>query len=235
MTHVRSTSGSPHARTTSAATVRARLLGPHDELRQLFSHARDAAPTQTDPRGPLAACDTFLATLSRHIAAVEDVVYPAARRRLPSGPRQVAQHVRLARGLEVTMRALEASFYGDSYAPSGSRTVLWRRMDRLLALHVDAEVALLEALVPELEPAEQHALAERFEKAVVHGPTRPHPHSPHSSWLSPVQHRFWAVADRAMDVMDSRVIPVRPRRPRGRPGSLLTQYLSGTPTFVTRR
>lgn len=218
----------PRVRAHSVAHA---VLAPHHEITELFTDARVAAPTQDDPRKPFAHCDTFLATLSRHLAAVEDIVFPEARRRMTRGPRLVAQHVRLTRGLELTMRALEGSFYGDSYYPADVRDLLWERMDQLLTMHDDAERSLVVTLSERLTQPEQRALIVKYGDAVETAPTRPHPYSPHSTWLSPAQHRLWAIADRAMDSMDNRIIPSARKRPRADPESLLSQYLTGAPQF----
>lgn len=208
------------------------VLEPHSTIAKLFAEARAAVPTQEDPRLPFAKCDAFVATLSRHLAAVEDVVYPVARREMDNGPRRVAQQVRLTRGLELTMRALVGTFYGDAYYPSEVRDLLWDRMEQLLKLHDNAERPVVTQIDEQMSPPEQRSFIIEFATAVESAPTRPHPYSPHSTWLSPAQHRLWAIADRAMDSMDNRIIPAV-RRPRTTdPDSLLTQYLSGSPQFA---
>jgi hypothetical protein len=206
------------------------ILGPHPTLEQMLAEARTARPTQRDPRYPIAACDTFLATLSRHLAAVEDVVYPLSRRKLDHGEQHIAEYVRLARALELAMRTVEGSFYGDAYAPTTPREPLWEDLRWLLGAHADSEEELLRQLQRVLSADEQHAMVEKFETAVQRAPTRPHPYSPHGK-LSPWQHRFWSIADRAMDIMDNRIIPTKPWSRHGKADSLLTQYMSGSPTF----
>lgn len=208
------------------------VLDPHVTIDQLFAEAQAAVPTQEDPRLPFAKCDTFVATLSRHLAAVEDVVYPAARRDVANGPRRVAQQVRLTRGLELTMRALAGTFYGDAYYPSEVRDLLWDRMAKLLKLHDEAERPIVNNLDEQLSPPEKRTFIVEFSEAVESAPTRPHPYSPHSTWLSPAQHRLWAIADRAMDSMDNRIIPAVRRPHTVDPDSLFTQYLSGSPQFA---
>jgi len=208
------------------------VLDPHATIGKLFFEARSAEPTQEDPRLPFAKCDTFVATLSRHLAAVEDVVYPAARRDVDNGPSRVAQQVRLSRGLELTMRALVGTFYGDAYYPSEVRDLLWDRMSKLLTLHDDAERPVVADLDAHMSPPEKRTFMVEFAEAVESAPTRPHPYSPHSTWLSPAQHRLWAIADRAMDSMDNRIIPAVRRPQITDPDSLLTQYLSGSPQFA---
>ncbi|PSL06759.1 hypothetical protein CLV30_102147 [Haloactinopolyspora alba] len=205
------------------------VLDAHETLRAELDAARRAEPTQADPRRPVVLCDTFLATMSRHIATVEDVLYPRARRLLPRTDGLAAEQVRIARNVEHTMRAIEGTYYGDAYAPAGPREPWWALMADLLAEHDRAERVLLARLCAAMSPDELDELTVRFATVLERAPTRPHPYSPHSPRLSRWQHRFWAVADRMMDAMDNRVIPTKPRTRHGAPDSLLTQYLVGSP------
>lgn len=225
----REAAGRPSLGETTLADA---VLDPHAQIVRYFHEARSAQPTQDDPRMPFAKCDTFLATLSRHLAATEDVIFPEARRRLDNGPRLASQHVRLSRALERGMRALEGSFYGDAYYPADVRDLLWERMDQLLALHDEAEGTLVADVADDLDGPQERALIVRFANAIESAPTRPHPYSPHSTWLSPAQHRLWAIADRAMDSMDNRIIPSARRAHVPDPDSLFTQYLTGSPRFA---
>ena len=45
-----------------------------------------------------------------------------------------------------------------------------------------------------------------------HGPTRPHPHTPHTGLLALVARRMWAIADRFWDAAEGRVRHGRPQR-----------------------
>ena len=72
------------AELTQSALSRA-VVSPHDQIREMMNAAKEGAPIFGDPRRPFALTDTFLATLSRHFAAVEDVVYPEVHRRLDNG------------------------------------------------------------------------------------------------------------------------------------------------------
>ena len=61
------------------------IIGPHDQIQDMMTAAKEGSPVFGDPRRLFALTDTFLATLSRHLAAVEDVVYPELRNRVPDG------------------------------------------------------------------------------------------------------------------------------------------------------
>src|SRR3954462_14445125 len=62
------------------------------------------------------AYDGEVATLSGHLAAVEAVLYPVARKRLGGGRAEVAAQQRLSRRIERLMRLIEGHFYGDVHA-----------------------------------------------------------------------------------------------------------------------
>jgi hypothetical protein len=228
-----SASERPHdpAGATSAesaqSTLSAAIVGPHDQIQAMMSAAMQDSQIFSDPRRQFALTDTFLATLSRHLAAVEDAVYPEVRKRIPDGKTLAAQQIHLARQMELIMRMIEGSFYGDAYAIAVPRVVLWEEMAAQLDDHVVAEREIIGRMDEILDGEQQEALRESFVKAVERAPTRPHPYSPHSAVLGRLSHRLWAMADRAMDTMDGRIIPTQPHKVHGSPDSLLTQYLLG--------
>ena len=67
-------------------------------------------------------------------------------------------------------------------------------------------------LVRHGDPVEVDGLARRVFDAETHGPTRPHPRTPHTGFPGLVARRIWALADRFWDAAEGRVIPdpVRP-------------------------
>jgi hypothetical protein len=68
-------------------------------------------------------------------------------------------------------------------------------------------------------------------EAEAHGPTRPHPKSPHTGIPGLLARRVWALADRIWDVAEGRVIPPPVRPPHRRHDSLMGQYLVADPKF----
>ena len=216
---------------TSAEPTQSKLsatvVGPHKQIRDAMTAATEGSPVFADPRRLFALTDTFLATLSRHLAAVEDVIYPEVRKHIENGKAIAAHQIHRARQMELLMRMIEGTFYGDAYAIAVPRVVLWEDMAAQLDEHVAAEQELVSRLEQILDDSEQEALAAAFAKAVERAPTRPHPYSPHSAVLGRLSHRLWALADRAMDTMDGRIIPTQPPKVHGSPDSLLTQYLLG--------
>ena len=204
------------------------VLAPHQTIREMASAARQAPETSGEPRRLFELYDTCLATLSRHLAAVQDVLYPAVRRHLPEGKAWVADQVHLARHIERVMRAIEGSLYGEVHDLLLSREQMWDELIRLLDDHDRAEQEAVAVLVQRLTPDQQESFGAALASAVRFAPTRPHPYSPHGHALGRWSHRMWSLADRAMDEMDGRVIPHEPPKPPA-PKSLWGQYLLGQP------
>ena len=176
-------------------------------------------------------CEAFLAALSRHISAVEDVLYPAVRRLAPDGRSATLAHLHAAREIERSMRQLEGSFAGDRYAVVTPRTELWSRLVTLFESHVQDEERLASRLDADLAEPERSALATQLVARHEVAPTRPHPNSPHSMRAGRLTHRLWSLADRAMDAMDNRLTASRAAVPRPIKNSRWTQYLLGRPQF----
>ena len=220
----------PAAQVTSlpATALSAVVLAPHQAIREMVSAARQAPAISGEPRRLFELYDTCLATLSRHLAAVQDVLHPAVRRHLPEGKAWVAEQVHLARHIERVMRAIEGSLYGEVHDLLLSRQQMWDELIRLLDDHDRAEEEAVAALAQRLTPAQQESFGAAFVGAVRCALTRPHPYSPHSHALGRLSNRMWSLADRAMDEMDGRVIPHEPPKPPA-PKSLWGQYLLGQP------
>src|SRR4051812_3837304 len=143
--------------------------------------------------------------LSTHVAALEHVIYPAARRVLPAA--ELAGQLELTRRLEHVLLLVHQSLNGDGRGRDVDVT------DRLRNV-VDAHVAGLTALVAQLEAsttAEQwSALVERHDAALRNAPSRPHPHTPHGHVGERLAFVIAGAVDRLLDALDSRVVPALP-------------------------
>jgi hypothetical protein len=163
--------------------------------------------------------------LSAHLAAMERAVYPTVKRRLPDGAVVVAAHRGIAGRLNKTLRVVERHHSGDLLAAGLDPVRMMTNLRELVDEHHDAQVILVERLSRELSAADREAMANAYEAALEHAPTRPHSHLPRSA----VMFRIDALRDKILDTMDGRHVPV-PRIPRqwftpGRWGS----YLLGQP------
>jgi hypothetical protein len=203
------------------------LAEEHAHIRKLATRAEQARPTDDDPRLHYGLTDTFSAVLCRHLAAVDDVLLPRARKELAHGHAEVREYVRHARGLEHTLHLLKARLYGDATAQHRTWGEVWNGLDVWLDDHVTHEQALMHAVAEHLTVEEAQLLAMRLRGAEAHSPTRPHPYTPHTGVLGRFAHRIWARVDSFWDDAEARIVPLR-RRGRLRAGdSLLSRYFTG--------
>jgi hypothetical protein len=214
--------------------LRSVVQADHAAINDAFQAATAVEPRQNEPRRQLIAADGFLAILSRHVTAVEDILYPAMRQ-LPDG-RETAQFClhctdsarHQLRELELSARHLIAELYGEAHE-TAPYAELWQRIAARLAWHVSDEEALCKRLDDALPEPQRRRIAVAFVHTFDRAPTRPHPYTPHSRRLGRAMHRIFSVVDRAMDVMDSRITPQKPVAPRPVKRTLWGQYLIGTP------
>lgn len=202
--------------------------------RALEERLGDALAPHHDPQRPrdsYATIDAFLAATSRHLAAVEAVLLPSARRAVSDGEVLVHEYLQVARRLEHALSMLKARLYGEAHAIHLSWPQVWAAVQRELSAHNRLEWGLIEALIRYDDPADLDGLARRVFESESRGPTRPHPNLPHSWLFSLVARRLWAVADRFWDSAEGRVIPEPVRPVPHRHDSLLAQYLVADPQF----
>lgn len=203
----------------------------HQSLEHRLREATGRVTGQQRARDTYARTDAFLAAVSRHLAAVDDVLMPLVRRRLPDGHDKRHTYLAAARDLEQSLALVKARLYGATYASHLSWPRVWRDVQSRLERHNEMESALVTELLPRLDPGEHGELARRVYQSEVRGPTRPHPLTPHTGVAGTLARRMWSVADRFWDSAEGRVIPepVRPREHHG--DSLMAQYLLGAPHF----
>lgn len=203
------------------------LADEHTAIRELARRAERARPTGDDPRLRYRVTDTFSAVLCQHLAAVDDVLLPRARKDLSHGHAKVHEYVRHARGLEHTLHLLKARLYGDATARGRTWEEIWNATDVWLDDHTRHEQALMHALAEHLTADESQSLAAKLRAAEEHAPTRPHPYTPHTGVVGRVAHRLWARADSFWDDAEGRIVPRRRRPPSPRRYSLLSRYVTG--------
>lgn len=204
------------------------LDSEHRRIREFADAAETAASSSDEPRIRHRLSDTFSAVLSRHLAAVEDVLLPAARSSTAYGRESVRDYVRHVRVLEKVLHELKARVYGAATADT-DWDELWREIDRHLVSLAQREAALAEQLRESLNATETRRLAHRFLAAEERAPTRPHAYTPHTGWRGRLAHRIWRIADGFWDEAEGRVIPHRPAKPPARPDSLMHRYMTGAP------
>jgi len=204
------------------------LDSEHERIREFADAAEVAKFSADEPRIRHRLSDTFSAVLSRHVAAVEDVLLPATKASTEDGRESVRDYVRHVRELEKLLHELKARVYGAATADM-EWDGLWREIDQQIQGLARREAALAEQLAASLSATETRHLAYRFTAAEERAPTRPHAYTPHTGPVGRLAHRIWRIADGFWDEAEGRVIPHRPAKPPARPDSLMHRYLTGAP------
>jgi hypothetical protein len=208
------------------------LAEEHAYIRKLATRAEQTRPTDDEPRVHFGLTDTFSAVLCQHLAAVDDVLLPRARKELSHGHAKVADYVRHARGLEHTLHLLKAKLYGDAAALHWTLEGVWDGVDEWLDDHITHEQMLMQALAEHLTAEEEYRLATRLTASEERSPTRPHPYTPHTGVLGRISHRIWARADSFWDDAEGRIVPHRHHGGSPRRDSLLSRYFTGMPRHL---
>jgi hypothetical protein len=105
---------------------------------------------------------------------------------------------------------IERRHSGDVLAGGLSADRLGERISELITEHRAAQARILDALAQSLDEAAMAKLADSYNDALEHAPTRPHPHLHRG-----LMFRLDALWDRILDTMDGRHVPL-PRVPRTR-------------------
>ncbi len=202
----------------------------HEVLGARLSRAQASMPTRDRPRDRFPATDTFLASTSRHVGAVNAVLVPAVRHHLDDGNLHAIELVRRCRRLEYALAQTKAKLYGSTYAIRRSWRSVWtdvdERFDELLAL----EEELVERLAERTDAAFRSELTDRLYQAELHAPTRPHPYIPHRGLPGRVARQVALGVDRFWDTAEGRMIP-EPVRVHHEHTGRIEQYLLADPHF----
>lgn len=202
--------------------------------RSLEQRLHAAVAPQRDlhrPRDHYAATDTFIASVSRHLAATEAVLVPEVRHTVPDGGQLSHDYLAAARRLEHALVRIKGKLYGEAHLIYYAWSSLWAEALACLDEHNRLETAIVEGLLEHGDQATVDGLARRLFDVEAHGPTRPHPRTPHSGLPGVAARKMWALADRFWDAAEGRVIP-EPVHPRAhRHDSLIAQYFVADPRF----
>ena len=210
-----------------AQTLEATQRSLEERLGEALLPHRD--PTR--PRDNYAATDSFMAATSRHLAAIEAVMLEPVRRTVPEGASLCREYLHAARELEHTLALIKGRLYGQAHAIHLAWPELWETAATQLNEHNRIERQMVAELIQHGDPAEVEGLARHVFDAETHGPTRPHPYSPHTGLLGLVARRIWALADRFWDNAEGRVIPEVVHPSHHQHDSLVAQYLMADPKF----
>ena len=164
-----------------------------------------------------------------HLAAVEKVLHPLACRTLPDGRDRVRAQVAVDHRLQLVLWQLDRRLTGDVHLQNVPVQSLEDGVRRALQAHALREHAMVEALREVLPPEQQQDLVDRLARALMQGPTRPHPDTRHGRFAGGVAFWFDGVVDRLRDSMDSRSVPTPHRTPVPRPVTRWGAYALGAP------
>ena len=206
------------------------MRATHAALAHRLAQAADAHPDAdpSHPRDQYPAIDTFLASASRHNAAVVAVVVPAARHRLDDGQGRARDFVQQSRRFEQALNQVKAKLYGSSYAVRRSWPSIWADVRREFAASCELEQALVEDLAA-TRRADDPDYGEELYHAELHAPTRPHPYLPHQGASGKVARAVALRVDRFWDAAEGRMIPEPLHHHDRSHDGKLAQYLLADP------
>jgi Hemerythrin HHE cation binding domain len=165
----------------------------HGELMALCARLTGAGP---DPAHRRRIADVVVATLSRHLSAEEQYLYPAVRAVVPDGDLLADRELAQDHELPVLLRRFEAA-RRDEPAFSALAADVAAAVDR----HVDADAEELLPVLVQMAPVEDLIrIGNRIETAREAAPTRPHPATPARPPWNKVVDPAIAVVDKIRDV-----------------------------------
>ena len=171
----------------------------NEQHRELLALCERLTTAGTDSRGRVA--QVVVATLSRHLSAEEQYLYPAVRKVVPDGDLLADRELAEDHGLLVTLKRLDGVKPDDpAFAGlAGDVAAAVRR-------HVDADAEELLPLLAQMVPVEDLIrVGNRVETAEEAAPTRPHPATPSRPPWNKIVDPAVAVLDKVRDVAARRV------------------------------
>lgn len=215
---------------TGADVLADTVTQTHAVLQARLRSAEASRPTSGRPRAALSAADPFLASTSRHVAAANAVLAPAARRHLDQGQQHAHALALQSKRLEIALSQLKAKLYGSTFVVRRPWAGIWEEIERELAALRTLELELVDRLAAVTDEHLRSDLAEQLYRTEKRVPTRPHPYLPHHGLTGRLARRCALLVDRFWDTAEGRMVPEPVRPHRGREGRL-AQYLLADPHF----
>jgi hypothetical protein len=178
----------------------------HRELIELVDGLVPAPGAEPGPGGPgrppvdRRRVDVVIATLSRHLSAEEQYLYPAVRIAVPGGADLAARELAEDHGLLVTLKRLQKA---RRDGPDFER--LAAEVAAAVRRHVAADAEELLPVLTRVVPVEDLIrVGNRIDLAEEAAPTRPHPGTPSTPPWNKVVDPAVAVVDKVRDVLTGR-------------------------------
>ena len=171
-----------------------------EQHRQLLALCDQLTDETVDPARRRKIADVVVATLSRHLSAEEQYLYPAIRAVVPDGDVLADRELAEDHDLLVTLKHFDATRRDESTfsALAGDIAGAVRR-------HVEADAEELFPVLLQMAPIEDLIrVGNRIETAEEAAPTRPHPSTPARPPWNKVVDPAVAVVDKIRDVAGRR-------------------------------
>jgi hypothetical protein len=171
----------------------------NEQHRELLGLCDRLTAAPAGERGRVA--QVVVATLSRHLSAEEQYLYPAIRKVVPDGDLLADRELAEDHGLLVTLKRLDGARPDDAAFErlAADVTAAVRR-------HVEADAGELLPLLAQMVPVEDLIrVGNRVETAEEAAPTRPHPATPSRPPWNKIVDPAVAVLDKVRDVAARRV------------------------------
>jgi hypothetical protein len=178
----------------------------HDVLAHRLSDAAATRPDATHARDQFPATDTFLASASRHNAAVCAVIVPAVRSRVPDGDARAREFLEQSKRLEVALAQVKAKLYGSTYAIRRSWESVWDDVRLEFEASWQLERVLVMDLAAHRRPDDPDWGVELYH-GELHAPTRPHPYVPHQGISGAMARKVAVRVDKFWDATEGRMVP----------------------------
>jgi len=168
----------------------------HDELLSLC----DRLTAEADPARRQQIADVVVASLSRHLSAEEQYLYPAVRAVVPGGDEIADRELAEDHDLLVTLKHFDATRRDES-----TFVALATDIAAAVRRHVEADAEELFPVLLRVAPIEDLIrVGNRIETAEEAAPTRPHPSTPAQPPWNKVVDPAVAVVDKIRDVAGRR-------------------------------
>jgi hemerythrin-like domain-containing protein len=182
------------------------LTDEHDRLETLLADVISPATPIGEPGSAeysaqrRKVADAFIASLSRHLSAEEQELFPAARTALPGGAQLIDGEIAGDKEILRTLTGLHAA-----HANSPEFDALLAQTQEQLRRHTQiAAIRIFPGIRQRLSREEQIRLGNRIDIFEETAPTRPHPNTPSTPPLNKIVDSAIGTLDKVRDALSGR-------------------------------